>query len=179
MLKYASMSLALMSVALPALAQTPPPPPPAEAKTTAAPYVMAAGMSDLFEINSSQIALQKSQNADVRKFADMLIKHHQMTTAATMKAAQKAGMSPPPPALDAGATASINELQAASPADFDRIYLGQQVPAHEAALDLHKSYAMNGDQAALRMSAKSAVPIVQQHLDKAKKLQGSMSSHAM
>ena len=162
--------------AVPALAQTPPPPPPPEAKTAAMPYVEAAGMSDLYEINSSQVALQKTQNPAVRRYADMLVKHHQKTTAATMAAAKKAGMNPPPPMLDAGATASIAELQGASGADFDRLYLGQQIPAHQAALDLHKSYAAGGDQPALRATAKKAVPIVQQHLTAAEKLQGGMKA---
>jgi putative membrane protein len=160
-------------------AQTPPPPPPAEAKTSAAAYVTAAGASDQFEINSSQIALQKTQNADVRKFASMLIKHHTKTTAATMKAAKKAGMNPPPPALDPGAATSISELQSASASDFDRIYLAQQIPAHQAALDLHQSYATGGDQAALRTSAKAAVPIVKQHIAAATKLQSGGKMGAM
>ncbi|MDB5683628.1 MAG: hypothetical protein JWM75_1326 [Sphingomonas bacterium] len=161
----------------PLAAQTPPPPPPPEAKTAATPYVMAAGMSDLYEINSSQIASQKSPTPAVRKFANMLIQHHQKTTAATMKAAKKAGLTPTPPMLDAGATASIAELQQAAPADFDRIYIAQQIPAHQAALDLHRSYSTRGDQAPLRMSAKSAVPIVRQHLDAAMKMQNGNMQH--
>lgn len=84
-----SLALALAGTAATASAQTPPPPPPAEAKTQAAAYVMAAGASDLFEINSSQVALEKTQNPAVRRYADMLIKHHQKTTAATMAAAKK------------------------------------------------------------------------------------------
>ena len=166
-----TLALALAGTALPAAAQTPPPPPPPEAKTQAQPYVMAAGKSDLYEINSSQIAVQKAQNPAVKRYAQMLIQHHQKTTAATMAAAQKAGLTPPPPpALDAGATRSINELQAAAPGDFDRIYLAQQVPAHQAALDLHRSYGNGGDQAPLRASAKKAVPIVQQHLTAAERM---------
>jgi len=153
-----------------ATAQTPPPPPPAMAKVQASAYVMAAGRSDLYEINSSQIAVKKSTSPQVRAFANMLIKHHQQTTAATMKAAAKAGLTPAAPSLDAGAAASIRELQTASAADFDRVYLAQQVPAHEAALDLHQSYAKGGDQAPLRTSAKAAIPIVKQHLDAAKRL---------
>jgi len=160
-------------------AQTPPPPPPAEAKSQAMPYVAAAGQSDLFEINSSQIAVQKSPTPEVRRYAQMLIKHHQKTTAATIKAAGKAGMTPPPPALDPGATASINELQTAAPADFDRLYLAQQIPAHQAALDLHRGYASGGDQSALRASAKSAIPIVRQHLVAAQRMQqGGTGTHA-
>lgn len=175
----AALALMVTAGAAPLLAQTPPPPPPAEARTMATPYVMAAGRSDLYEINSSQVALQKSQNKDVRKFAQMLIKHHQMTTAATMKAAAKAGLPPMTPMLDAGATASINELQTASAADFDRLYIGQQIPAHQAALDLHQTYATSGDQAPLRTSARAAVPIVRQHLDAAMKLQNRMGMGRM
>ncbi len=171
-IRHIGMALAA-TIGSAAFAQTPPPPPPPEAKTVAMPYVMAAGMSDLYEINSSQVALQKSQTPAIRKFATMMIKHHQKTTAATMKAATKAGLTPTPPALDAGATASINELQTASATDFDRLYLGQQIPAHQAALDLNQSYATSGDQAPLRMSAKAAVPIVKQHLDAAMKMQAA------
>ena len=178
-IKYFGLFVAAMTTATPLFAQTPPPPPPAEAKTSAMPYVMAAGMSDLYEINSSQIALQKSKTPAIRSFATMLIKHHTMTTAATMKAAKKAGLTPPAPALDAGATASITELQSASAADFDRLYIGQQIPAHQAALDLHQSYSTGGDQAPLRVTAKTAVPIVKQHIAAALKLQAGKGMGGM
>jgi putative membrane protein len=174
-------ALTCASVTFSATAQTPPPPPPPEAKMRAEPYVMAAGASDLYEINSSQIAVAKSSDPAVRRFAAMMIKHHQQTTAATVAAARKAGLTPMPASLDAGATASINELQTAAPADFDRLYLGQQVPAHQAALDLNKSYAMDGDKPALRASAKKAVPIVQQHLTAAERMmtKSKGAPHAM
>lgn len=153
--------------------QTPPPPPPAAAKSQAAAYVMAAAKSDLYEITSSQIAAKRSPTPAVRQFADMLIRHHQQTTAATKAAAAKSGLSPKPPALDPRAMASIKELRSAPAEDFDRLYLGQQVPAHQAALELHRSYGEQGDKPALRASAKVAVPIVQRHLDAATKLQSA------
>lgn len=161
---------AVAGTSLAASAQTPPPPPPPEAKTAAMPYIMAAGMSDLYEINSSRIAVQKSRTPAVRSYANMLIKHHTKTTAETIKAARRAGMEPSPPMLDPGASASIAELQAAGPDDFDRVYLAQQVPAHQAALDLHQSYGTGGDQAPLRASAKKAVPVVRSHLTAAEKM---------
>ncbi|MBD8547758.1 DUF4142 domain-containing protein [Sphingomonas sp. CFBP 8760] len=177
-LRTLPLALLLAGAAVTASAQTPPPPPPAEAKTQAAAYVMAAGKSDMYEIESSRIALQKTQNAGIRRYADMMIKHHQKTTADTMAAARKAGMNPSPPAPDAGITASLGELQAASGADFDRLYLGQQLPAHQAALDLHQSYGAGGDQPALKTTAKKAVPIVKQHLAAAQRMQGAMGGSA-
>jgi putative membrane protein len=170
----AALAIVMAAGATSSIAQTPPPPPPAEAMTQAMPYVMAAGMSDLYEINSSQIALQKSQNPKIRSFATMLIKDHQKTTAATMKAAQKAGLTPTPPMLDAGTTASITELQNASASDFDRLYIGQQIPAHQAAFSLHSHYANAGDKPQLRTTARAAIAPVQHHLDMATNLQKNM-----
>jgi putative membrane protein len=167
------LALLLTGAAVSATAQTPPPPPPPEAKTQGPAYVMAAGKSDMYEIESSRIALQKTQNAGIRRYADMMIKHHQKTTADTLAAARKAGLNPAPPVPDAGITASLGELQAATGADFDRMYLGQQVPAHQAALDLHQSYAAGGDQPALKATGKKAVPIVKQHLAAAQRMQGA------
>lgn len=169
-------ALTLAGTSVAAIAQTPPPPPPPEAKTTAAAYVDAAGKSDMYEMESSKIALKKSKSPAIKSFANMMIKDHTKTTKATMAAARTAGMNPPPPAPDAGITASLTELQNASDADFDRIYLAQQLPAHQAALDLHQSYAANGDQPALKASAKSAVPIVQRHIDMAHKDHAKMGA---
>ena len=172
MLTRVTLAAMLLGVAAPALAQTVPPPPPAEAKTMADAYVMAAGASDQFEIQSSRIALAKSPNAATRRYAQMLIKDHQKTTAATAKAAVKAGLPAPTPMLDPAAQPSLDELTAAAPTDFDRLYFGQQGPAHQAALDLHQSYAAGGDKAPLKLSAKAAVPIVQRHLSGATKMAG-------
>jgi putative membrane protein len=136
----------------------------------AMPYAAMAGASDMFEIQSSQIALQKSQRADVRNFAQMLIQHHQMTTQQLMAAAQAAGMSPPPPMLMPMHRRMIAELQAASGSQFDMLFVRQQVPAHEMALALHSNYADNGDTPALQQAARGAVPLVTQHLNMARSM---------
>jgi putative membrane protein len=137
-------------------------------------YVKMAGASDLFEIQSSQIALSKAQRAETRQYAQMLITHHTQTTQATMAAAQASGMTPPPPMLMPMQQRMIQQLQSASAASFDRVYLTQQVPAHEMALALHSNYARNGDTPALRTTASTAVPLVQQHLTEARRMRGMM-----
>jgi putative membrane protein len=133
-------------------------------------YVTMAAASDLFEIQSSQIALQKSQDQTVRGFAQMLITHHTQTTQQLTAAAQAAGLTPPPPQLMPMQADMIAQLQAADGAGFDRTYLTQQVPAHEMALALHRNYAANGDTPALRTVAAAAVPIVEGHLTQARQL---------
>lgn len=169
--------LAVSMLAGAAVAQTPPPPIPPAAKAQAMPYLETAGMSDVYEITSSQIALQKSQNPQVRDYATRLIGHHTMTTNTTLAAAKAGGVAtPPPPVLDARFRTLIGELLAAPAADFDRVYFAQQVPSHQGALELQTAYSQGGDVPTLRANAKAAVPIVQQHLDEAVKMQASMSA---
>lgn len=133
-------------------------------------FVMMAGASDLFEIQSSQLAQTKAQRPEVRQFAQMLIQHHTQTTQQVTAAARAAGMNPPPPALNSMQAQMIAELQQASAANFDAVYLRQQVPAHEQALALHSNYSKNGDTPSLRTAAAGAVPIVTQHLAEARRL---------
>lgn len=163
-----------MSLSAAASAQLQPPPIPAAAKSQAMPYLETAGMSDVYEITSSQIALKKSQNPELRRYATELIGHHTLTTNTALAAAKAGGVVPPPPVLNTQFRGLIAELDAAGPADFDRIYIGQQIPAHQGALELQTAYASGGDVASLRTAAKAAVPIIQQHLDQAMGMQGGM-----
>jgi putative membrane protein len=142
--------------------------------TQAMPYVMMAGASDLFEIQSSQMAVQRAQNPQVRQYAQMLIQHHQMTTQQVMAAARAAGLTPRPPMLMPMQRQMLTELQGMSGAGFDAAYIRQQVPAHQMALALHQNYADNGDRPQLQAVARTAVPIVTQHLQQAQAMMSGM-----
>lgn len=127
-------------------------------------YVAAAGASDLYEIQSSQLAQQKASSDAVRRFAAMMIEHHTMTTQQVTAAAQAAGMTPPPPALEPQQAAMIRKLQGLSGAAFDAEYVRQQRMAHDMALKLHSRYAEKGETPPLRDTASKAVPIIRQHI---------------
>jgi putative membrane protein len=135
-------------------------------------YVNMAGASDLYEIQSSQLALQKSQDSGVREFAQMMVTHHTQTTQQVTAAARQSGMTPPPPQLTSQQAQMISQLQGATGAAFDRMYKQQQVQAHEMALALHRTYADDGDTEELRRVARSAVPIVQGHLTRVRQMAG-------
>lgn len=132
-------------------------------------YVEMAAASDLFEIQSSNLALTRAQSPAIRQFAQMMIDHHTQTTAQLTAAATAAG-TPPAPSLMQMQARMLEQLQAASGAEFDRLYVSQQVQAHQMALALHGNYARRGDTPALRSVAATATPIVQRHLDRARQL---------
>ena len=162
-------AILLASASLPAVAALPTPP-QAAATQQAQAYLFHAGAGDVFEITSSMVAIQKSQNPQVRAFASMLIDHHTQTTNQSLAVAKSAGVMPPPPELSPMQKDMIGQLMAASPASFDRVYLQQQVPAHQQALSINSGYARSGDVAALRQNAQGAVPVIQAHLVQAQRL---------
>ncbi|HEX8301567.1 DUF4142 domain-containing protein [Sphingomonas sp.] len=129
-------------------------------------YVMKAGASDLYEIRSSRIALQKSRNREVRALATMLISHHQMTTRDVTAAARRDRLRPMPPMLEPHQRAMINELNRTGRGGFDRAFLDQQRTAHQEALQLHMNFSERGNAQALRRAAATAVPIIQRHIDR-------------
>ncbi|QQV78005.1 DUF4142 domain-containing protein [Sphingomonas aliaeris] len=154
-------------------ALTPPPPAAPPTSIVAKPYLFLAGESDVFEISASQVALQRSQNPDVRRYAAMMVAHHTLTTNQALAAAKAAGIVPPPPVLQPDKRDMITRLLAIDAPGFDREFLTQQVSAHEAALSLHQSYAAGGDTAQLVTVAQGAIPIVTRHLEEARRMSGT------
>ena len=140
--------------------------------TERAAYVGMAAASDMYEIQSSQLALTRAQTPALRDFAQMLITDHTNTTRQLTAAATAAGMAPPAPALLPMQVQMLNQLQGTGGGDFDRVYASQQVQAHQMALALHSNYAQNGDAEPLRAVASAAVPVIQHHLDTAGQLAG-------
>ena len=134
-------------------------------------FVAKAGASDLYEIQSSQIAVRRARDPRVRSFAPMLVMDHRRTTRQVTAAARAAGLRPRAPALEPRQRRMINELNRAPARPFDRLYLSQQIPAHEEALGLHRDYSRSGNVASLRRAATGAVPVVEAHLAEARRLQ--------
>lgn len=163
-------ALATVAITSTPASATLPTPPMAAGMTQAQPYLFYAGAGDIFEITSSMILLNKSSNPQVRAYASMLIDHHTRTTNLALANAKAAGVMPPPPEMSSMQKGMIGALHAASPAAIDRLYLQQQVPAHQQALALQAGYARGGDVPTLRQTAQGAVPIVQSHLSQAQQM---------
>jgi putative membrane protein len=137
-------------------------------------YLATAASSDLFEIQSGQLAQQASQNPAVQSFGGMLVSDHTQSTQMLMAAAQSAGITPPPPTLLPQHQAMLDQLRAAgSGPAFDMAFQQIQIQAHQQALALHQNYATGGDAPALRTTAGQIVPVVQRHLNMLQSLQVS------
>lgn len=133
-------------------------------------FVTNAAIGDMYEIQAGQIAQKKGQSQDVKDFGKMMVTEHTAMTNEMKPLITAAGQTAPT-GLDERRKGLIDNLNAASAADFDKTYLAQQEAAHSETLTLMQGYADNGDDAGLKAAAAKAVPKVQAHLDKVKSLQ--------
>jgi putative membrane protein len=134
-------------------------------------FVENAARSDMFEVRAGKLALTRSHDPAVRRFASEMIKAHTETTRA-LKAHLPPGLTPPTE-LDKRRQGMLDDLKASKPSEFDKRYIDQQVSAHQEALTLMKGYAAHGDKPELKAAAAKTVPVVEHHLDMAKSLAAS------
>ena len=128
---------------------------------SASAYVATAAAIDLYEIRSSELALQRSSSSRLRDFASMMIQAHKGTSAQLSLAGRRLNLLPSA-ALDAKRQALIDRLQAAP--NFDALYKQQQLAVHQDALALHRNYAARGTSPTLRPVAAAIVPVIERHL---------------
>jgi putative membrane protein len=166
------------AMAVAACATNPPPPPAPPAPVVdpnnplfAPGFLAQAGSANQWEILSSQLALQASQNAAVRNYANLLISDHTRLGAQVTAAAQSAGLTMPPPALLPAQQAALDQLRAAGTGPgFDMAYRQAQIDAHNQAIALMQNYSAGGDVPARRRAAAGAIPMMQMHLQQAQML---------
>src|SRR6476620_8094067 len=99
-----------------AFAQTP----PAAGTPSTQDFVNKVAVSDMFEIQSSHIALAKQADADTKPFAEKMIQDHQKTSS-ELKALVEGSMVKLtlPASLDSEHQKMLDELNAKSGKDFD------------------------------------------------------------
>ena len=146
---------------IPAYAQTP-------VATPA--FVTAVAQSDRFEIEEGKIAEAKG-SAEVKSFGEKMVRDHTKLSDEMKAAVEKAGMAPPPPTLRPDQHNMIVQLQELSGAQFNKTYLTQQIEAHRQALALVQSYAKTGDAPAIKAAAEQALPVIEEHLQIAEKME--------
>ncbi len=142
---------------------------------TAAGFVTGAATSDMYEIAAGKIAMRKSTNPAIKKFARQMVHDHSASTAKLKGLLAQPGMTATLPAdMDERRKGMINNLTLAKPADFDKMYIDQQVAAHNEALTLVNGYASHGDNDGLKGFAAAIAPTVQLHRDMAKQIESTL-----
>lgn len=131
-------------------------------------FVSQAAHTDMFEIQSSQLALQQSHSRAVRAYAQQMIDDHQMTSQKLMALAASKTMTVPT-TLDPTLDQQMSVLNT-SARTFDRTYIADQVAGHQAAVSNMQAEIGTGTDPDLKMFAQQTLPMVQEHLRMAQRL---------
>jgi putative membrane protein len=134
-------------------------------------FAERAASSNMFEIESSQLALERATKRPVQEFAQHMIEDHTLA-GDKMKAAAEADGVTPPAAMAEKEQAQLAELEAAEGEAFDEAYVAAQVAAHDEAVALFETFSEQGD-GALRDFAAETLPTLQQHQTAAHGLGGT------
>ena len=138
-------------------------------------FVTSLAVSDMYELASADIATAKSSNAGVKELAAMIKTDHTASTAKLKTIAPtEAADTTLPTEMDERRKGLIDNLNAAPAADFDRVWLTQQVAAHNEALTLPNGFTDHPDAPGLTALAAEIIPKVTAHRDRAQALLDAM-----
>ncbi|PZR73869.1 MAG: hypothetical protein DLM52_10390 [Chthoniobacterales bacterium] len=151
----------------------------AEEKPTDPQIAMIAVTADTVDINAAKLASEKSSNAKVKEFADLMVRDHTSVNEQATALAKKLGVTPEESAtsrsLQSGGEKMMAKLKKISGAEFDKAYVDNEVSYHEQVLAvLDKTLIPDAENSELKSLLESAQPIFLSHLNHAKELKASL-----
>lgn len=137
-------------------------------------FLRKAGESGLLEIQASQLATERSQHPEVKRYAEMMIKDHTAVDK-ELKALASAKGFQLPTELDGGKKRLLEKLREIDGHEFDEEYADEvAVDAHEDAVELFEDAADDADDAEVKAFAAKHLPALQKHLDEGRKLEDAV-----
>jgi putative membrane protein len=138
-------------------------------------FVTMAASSSMMEVEASKMALEKSKNEEVRKFAQRMVDDHSKASEELRSMAGSAGMTEMPSAMVQVHASHMDRLRALGGQEFDREYAAQVgVAAHTEAVDLFEGASRDASNPDVRQFAEQKLPALRDHLEHAQKLAKSV-----
>lgn len=156
---------------LPSLAQNQSTP-----KLTDPEIASVAVTANQIDVNYGKIALKRSKNADIRKFAQTMVNDHTNIIKQAVALAKKLGVTPKDNAMTqsllSGEKKTEKSLKSKSGKAFDKAYIDNEVAYHEAVISAVKNVLIPQTQnAELKALLVKVMPLLDSHLEMAKKTQ--------
>jgi putative membrane protein len=155
---------------------------PATTELTDANIVALLDHANAADSTAGALAATKATNAGVKQFAKLMMSEHHALRKAGQDLAKQLKVTPEPPANDPVTPLAQQEAQALQSApkgaQFDRTYIDQEVAAHQAVLDLANKAHDQAKNEQLKALIEKAKPVIEKHLDMAKKLQQKLQTSA-
>lgn len=132
--------------------------------------------NNLFEIEASRLALERSRNQRVREFAQRMITDHQAGDQRLLHAHRNAETSEYAGDLQRTGQQTIQSLRSYSNTSFDRAYMDNQITMHTWMLANLDSAFIPASRGSLRRALQDTRNTVSQHLTMARDIRNSLGS---
>lgn len=148
---------------------------PKDEKLTDEQFLIRAMECGHSEVERAELAQKRSDNAEVRKFAERLAREHDQCRKDLLKHAGdlKVGVVS---GLSKEHKECMEKLGKLEGKAFDREYLKTVVEGHQKAIKLFEGEARDGKIESLRAHAKKMVPVLQEHRKEAQKLKDKIDA---
>ena len=135
-------------------------------------FATTAARAGLAEVAEAQIALQKSNDADIKKFAQRMVDDHSKANAQLTSIARAKGLNLPtaPSRSDQSEAERLQKLRGDA---FDRRYVSDQTDAHKQAVSLFTTESKSGKDNDLKSFAAQTLPTLQDHYRMIRSIAGS------
>lgn len=139
-------------------------------------FVQMAADMDAREVQFSERAKEKSQNEQVREFADLMIRDHGQTNRELLKLAERFHDSGGPlyKRQERSVKKAVSELAALQGTEFDRRYMQAMLKDHQESVRLFERQAKNGKDPELKALAAKTLPQLRAHLKKAQQIAAAL-----
>lgn len=132
--------------------------------------------ADTLDVDYGKLAVKKATHADVKAFAETMVRDHSAVNEKVTALAKKLNVTPEKSetskTLKANGHKELDKLKALEGAEFDKAYVDNEVTYHEAVIStLDKTLLPNAKNADLKSLLETGRTIFVSHLEHAKKVQ--------
>jgi len=125
-------------------------------------FAMMVAQTDLAEIELGNMALQKSNDPQVKQLAQKLVDDHTKTSTAMKEIAAKKGLTVPTE-TDAKHKALATKLQGQSGKDFDKDFLNANMKDHHKVVQAFEKESTDGKDPEIKQFATQFLPAIKEH----------------
>jgi putative membrane protein len=121
------------------------------------------------EVKLGELARSRTQRADVKAYAELIIQHHKNAQQSLKDIMNKVNASLPKD-ITTEQQASIDDLKRTGDADFDRMFVKRMVMDHQKGVALYESFIGSTKSPELKNYANITIDHMKLHLQKAEEL---------
>ncbi|MGY2132116.1 DUF4142 domain-containing protein [Hymenobacter sp. HD11105] len=125
-------------------------------------FLLNAASSNMLEIQAGKLASQQASNAEVKKFAQMMVSHHTKATQELKAVATPLGVTMPETMMPVH-QAMADRLKSKTGKDFDEAYMDLMETAHKMDIAMFEVKSKAADSPTVQAFATKTLPMLRSH----------------